>query len=51
MTTPWLELFQLLVLTMLTVLVEPLFWIVMAIVAFQYRQMQRNAVCKIKMWW
>ena len=42
MTTPWLELFQLLVLTMLTVLVEPLFWIVMAIVAFQYRQMQRN---------
>ena len=42
MSTPWLELLQLLVLTMLTVLVEPLFWVVMAIVAYQYRQMQRN---------
>ena len=42
MTTAWFELFQLLVLTMLTVLVEPLFWIVMTIVAFQYRQMQRS---------
>lgn len=42
MSTPWWDIFQLLVLTMLTVLGEPLFWIVMAIVAYQYRQMQRN---------
>ncbi len=42
MMTPWFEILQLLVLTMLTVLIQPLFWIVMAIVAYQYRQMQRN---------
>ena len=42
MPTPWWDIFQLLVLTMLTVLGEPLFWVVMAIVAYQYRQMQRN---------
>jgi hypothetical protein len=42
MAVPWFDLLQLLVLTMLTVLMEPLFWGIMALVTHQYWQMQRN---------
>jgi hypothetical protein len=42
MPVPWFDLLQLLVLTMLSVLLEPLFWAVMALVTHQYWQMQRR---------
>ena len=42
MPVPWFDLLQLLVLTMISVLVEPLFWAVMALVTHQYWQMQRS---------
>ena len=44
MPVPWFDLLQLLVLTMISVLVEPLFWAVMALVTHQYWQMQRSQV-------
>ena len=42
MAVAWFDLLQLLVLTMMSVLVEPLFWAVMALVTHQYWQMQRS---------
>lgn len=39
---PWLEIIQLLVLTTLTVFLEPLFWLILFVVAYQYRRMQNN---------
>ena len=39
---PWLEIIQLLLLTTLTVFLEPLFWLILLVVAYQYRQMQKN---------
>ena len=42
MVMPWMDLLQLLLLTTLAVFLEPLFWVIMALVAYQYWQMQKN---------
>ena len=39
---PWLEILQLLLLTTLAVFMEPLFWLILAVVAYQYWQMQKS---------
>lgn len=39
---PWLEILQLLLLTTLAVFLEPLFWLILGVVAYQYRQMQNT---------
>lgn len=42
METPWLEILKMLVITTVGVFLQPLFWVILAIVAYQYRQMQKN---------
>ena len=39
---PWLEITQLLLLTTLAVFLEPLFWLILTVVAYQYWQMQKS---------
>ena len=39
---PWFEILQLLLLTTLAVFLEPLFWLILGVVAYQYWQMQKN---------
>ena len=39
---PWLDILRLLLLTTLSVFLEPLFWLIFAIVAYQYWQMQKT---------
>lgn len=42
MDTPWLDILNMLLLTTVAVFLEPLFWVVLLIVSFQYRQMQKG---------
>ena len=44
MDTPWLEIIKLLIVTTVAVFLEPLFWAILAIVAYQYWIMQKNQV-------
>lgn len=39
---PWAEILQTLLLTTVSVFLEPLFWLILLVVAYQYRQMQKN---------
>lgn len=39
---PWLEILQLLLLTTMAVFLEPLFWLILAVVAYQYYQMKKS---------
>lgn len=41
---PWIEIANLLFLTTLSVFLEPLFWLVMSLVAYQYWNMQKNQI-------
>ena len=42
METPWLEIVKLLVVTTVAVFLEPLFWGILAIIAYQYWQLQKQ---------
>ena len=42
MDMPWLDVFQMLFITTVAVFLEPLFWGILGIVAYQYWQMQKN---------
>jgi hypothetical protein len=42
MDMPWLDVFRMLLITTVAVLLEPLFWGILGIVAYQYWQMQKN---------
>ncbi len=44
MDTPWLEIIKLLIVTTVAVFLEPLFWAILAIVAYQYWIMKKNQV-------
>ena len=42
METPWLEIIKLLFVTTVAVFLEPLFWGILAIIAYQYWQLQKQ---------
>jgi hypothetical protein len=42
MDMPWLDVFRMLLITTVAVLLEPLFWGILGLVAYQYWQMQKN---------
>ena len=42
METPWLEIIKLIFVTTVAVFLEPLFWGILAIIAYQYWQLQKQ---------